>query len=55
MPELKAMFDTGLVDESLAGDYEEVEKCILSPEYWKDSAFPLDVYERFEKLRLTFK
>ena len=55
LPELKAMFDTGLVDESLAGDYEEVEKCILSPEYWKDSAFPLDVYERFEKLRLTFK
>lgn len=49
LPELKVLFDTGLVDEGCAGNFQEVESEI-GLENNKDRIYPLTIEERYEDL-----
>lgn len=51
LPEIKAIFDTGLVSLACCGDYEKVRKEILSntQSHWHE--YPMEIHERFAKLR----
>lgn len=49
LPELKVLFDTGLVDEGCAGNYQEVESEIGLDDY-VGRIYSLDIYERYEDL-----
>ena len=51
LPELKAMFDTGLVDTGVAGDYEDVRLEIESAVKTDHYDYILDVDKRFAHLR----
>ena len=55
LPEIKAMFDTGLVDLSCCGDYDKVEKEILSSEQSHWDKYPMEIHERFAELRKLWK
>ncbi|MBR6284225.1 MAG: hypothetical protein IKR25_08040 [Muribaculaceae bacterium] len=48
LPEIKAMFDTGLVDLNTCGDYDEVERKIGIRD--SPDVYPIDIHERFDKL-----
>ena len=50
LPEVKVLYDTQLVDESLTGDYEETEELMMDPSGYKNHLL-LDVYERFAKMK----
>lgn len=49
LPELKVLFDTGLVDEGCAGNYKEVAEEMDVDNYF-DRIYPLDIYHRYEEL-----
>lgn len=49
LPELKVLFDTGLVDEGCAGNYQEVESEIGIGNY-PNKIYPLAIDERYEEL-----
>ena len=49
LPELKVLFDTGLVDEGCDGNFQEVESEI-GLENNKDRIYPLTIEERYEDL-----
>lgn len=53
LPEVKALYDTQLVDEGLTGDYEETEDFIMDPLSYKNHLL-LDVYQRFAKMKELF-
>ena len=48
LPEIKALFDTGLVDEGCCGRYSSVERDIQSISYPRDKKHPTDIYERYK-------
>lgn len=49
LPELKTLYDTGLVDEGCAGNYQEVESEIAVNDF-VSKIYPLDVYERYKEM-----
>ena len=55
LPEIKAMFDTGLVSLACCGDYEKVEKDILSLKQTHWYEYPMEIHERFAELRKRWK
>ena len=55
LPEIKAMFDTGLVSLACCGDYEKVEKDILSLKQTHWHEYPMEIHERFAELRKRWK
>ena len=55
LPEIKAMFDTGLVSLACCGDYEKVEKDILSLKQTHCHEYPMEIHERFAELRKRWK
>ena len=55
LPEIKAIFDTGLVSLACCGDYGEVEKEILSDEQAHWCEYPIDIHERYAALRELWK
>ena len=55
LPEIKAMFDTGLVDLSCCGDYDKVEQEILSSKQTSWNKYPMEIHERFMELRKLWK
>lgn len=48
LPEIKALFDTNLVDEEFSGDYKEVEEKLLSGEGRFYENYVFDIYERYK-------
>lgn len=50
LSEIRALFDTGLVDIGCCGRYESVERDILHPSYPPSCNVHLDIYERFAEL-----
>lgn len=48
LPELKALFDTGSVDESCCGDFDDVKKDILSNQIPYRESYSLDIYQRYQ-------
>lgn len=51
LPEIKALYDTGLVDEFGCGNYEKVETLIrFGTEHGRQS-YPLDIYERYREYK----
>lgn len=54
LPEIKAMFDTGLVELGICGKYDDVVKEITDKEkpYFKEHI--TDIYKRFEDMRRQF-
>ena len=55
LPEIKAMFDTGLVSLACCGDYENVEKDILSLKQTHWHEYPMEIHERYSKLKKLWK
>lgn len=55
LPDIKAMFDTGLVSLACCGDYEKVEKEILSSKQTHWDKYPMEIHERFAELRKRWK
>lgn len=55
LPEIKAMFDTGLVSLANCGDYEKVEKEILfyKGSHWRE--YPMEIHARYAELRKLWK
>ena len=54
LPEIKALYATGLVDKSVNGDYDEVEKEMHDAPYRLNENYDLDVHKRFANLRRFF-
>lgn len=54
LPEIKAMFDTGLVDEGICGGYDDVVKMLSAKEPPSLDVYFTDVYEWFESMRRIF-
>ena len=55
LPEIKAMFDTGLVSLACCGDYEKVEKDILSLKQTHWHEYPMEIHERYSALKKLWK
>lgn len=55
LPEIKAMFDTGLVSLACCGDYENVEKDILSLKQTHWHEYPMEIHERYSALKKLWK
>ena len=55
LPEIKAMFATGLVDYGCCGGYEEVEEEMLSSISEEESPYSSDIYERYAGYRKLLK
>ena len=55
-PEIKALFDTGLVDIGCCGTYESVIGDIENPMYTtgQSDIYILDIHERFDDMRKCF-
>lgn len=53
-PEVKALFDTNLVDLGICGNYDEVIKDLKDPYFANLSRCELDIYERYEHLKDMF-
>ncbi len=51
LPELKTLYDTGLVDEMCCGNYETIAKEISSKRYKHTEYFPMDIYECYERMK----
>lgn len=56
LPEIKAVFATGEVDEGCVGDYSAVEKEILNlSSGWLRDVYKTDIYERYEDYSKMWK
>lgn len=55
LPEINALFDTGMVNLGFCGNRTDVQKDIADPRYAgsADSCI-LDIHKRFEDMRRTF-
>lgn len=51
LPEIKALFDTGLVDTSSCGSFEKVKTHLSSAAPISNNNFSLDIFERYGELR----
>ena len=51
LPELKTLYDTGLVDEMCCGNYETIAKEISSKRYKHVEYFPMDIYECYKEMK----
>lgn len=51
LPEIKALYDTNLVDKSCCGDYHEVEKELLTEEPVFYEEYFYDIYERYQEYK----
>lgn len=49
LPEIKAMYDTGLVDPYCCGNYAAVEEEFFSNEFISGDKYSLDIYERYKE------
>lgn len=54
LPEIKALFDTRLVDESLCGNYNEISRSI-SKESPVTDLYVTDIYKRYEEMSRFFQ
>lgn len=50
LPEIKSLFETGLVDEGCCGKYQSIERDILSTSYIKNYQYQTNIYERYKEL-----
>lgn len=55
LKDIRALFDTGLVDLGCCGKYESVEQDILHPSYPHINTIHLDIHERFAQMRRLFE
>ena len=55
LPEIRAMFGTGLVSLACCGDYDKVEKEILSSRQSRWREYPMEIHEQFAELRELWK
>jgi hypothetical protein len=51
LPEIKKLYDTGLVDEMCCGDFEEVQDEMLHSLSDLSENYPVDIYERYHRLK----
>lgn len=51
LPEIKRLFDTGLVDIGCCGDYASIERDMRKRDAYHHIEDSLDIYERYEALR----
>lgn len=52
LPELRRLYDTGLIDEMCCGNYQKVEQSMLSCQQPLSQAYyPLDIHARYQKMK----